>query len=323
LDIYIGATNDMVDEDVARMTRVMAVAGVMLLLLAPLGGYWLAGRVIRPLSNIIAKTGQLRPAKLDQRLPIRHTGDELDQLSLTINSLLDRIADYLAGHRELTANVAHELRSPLAAIMSSAEVALNQERTVEEYKELLGSVVEECGRLGTMVQQLLMLAESDAGRLTRADMPVQLDQLVNKAVDMFQGVAESRGIALKASVSEAVWVSGDAGQLRQVIFNLIDNAIKFTQKGEVRIEVSADANGNGSLKVIDTGVGIPPEHIPFIFDRFYRGDQSRTRLATGGSGLGLAICRALIAAHGGKISIKSDVGVGTDVRVNLPRAKDA
>jgi heavy metal sensor kinase len=319
--VFVGATTEGIEEDVGRLSQLIAVMGVVLIILAPLGGFLLANRVIRPLSIMISKTSRLRPRNLAERLPIRDTGDELDQLSITINSLLDRIAAYLERHRELTANVAHELRSPLAAILSSAEVALNHERTTDEYKELLGSIVEETSRLRTLVNQLLMLAESDAGGLDKMQETVALDQLVLKTVDMFQGVAESRGISLVAHVPGPVPVTVNAGHLRQVIQNLVDNAIKFTLSGEVRVEAMLDSENNGLLVVKDTGVGIPEEHLPYVFDRFYRGDHSRTRLAAGGCGLGLSICKALITAHGGTINIKSDVGHGTEVHVRFPPVK--
>ncbi len=318
--ILVGSSTEGIDEDVVRLTNLILIAGVALLIFAPLGGFWLAGRVIRPLANIIERTASLRPGNLHERLPIRHTGDELDRLSMTINDLLDRIAHYLARHRDLTANAAHELRSPLTAMLSSAEVALNQDRTTEEYKDLLGSIVEECTRLGTLVQQLLLLAESDAGRLERKAERVPLDQLARRAAEMFEGVAESKGVSLEIQAPQPVWVAGDAGMVRQVIFNLIDNALKFTPAGSVRVEVKADAEGAGQLAVTDTGVGIPPESLPYVFDRFYRGDHARTRLATGGSGLGLSICKALVTANGGAIAITSEVSRGTRVQVTLPRA---
>jgi two-component system heavy metal sensor histidine kinase CusS len=319
LIIDVGASLDEIDEDVTRLTQLMVIAGAVLLIFAPLGGFWLAGRVIKPLADIISTTARLRPRNLHERLPLRHTGDELDRLSETINGFLDRIADHLARHRELTANAAHELRSPLAAILSSAEVALNQERTPEEYKELLGAIVEECGRLGSLVQQLLLLAESDAGRLAGARERVDLGGLARKAVEMFRGVAESRGVDLRAEAPEPVWVCGDPGQLRQVVFNLIDNAVKFTTAGGVTVAIRGGQAGV-ELEVTDTGVGIPPENLPYVFDRFFRGDQSRTRLATGGSGLGLSICQALVASHGGHIVVTSEEGRGTRVRVTLPAA---
>jgi heavy metal sensor kinase len=318
MTVVVGTSLDEIAEDVARTTQVLLVAAAILLLTAPLGGFWLAGRVIRPLADIIKRTEGLRPRNLEERLPLRQTGDELDQLSATINGFLDRIANYLAHHRELTANVAHELRSPLAAMLSAAEVALNRDRTPDEYKELLGSIVDECVRLGGLVQQLLLLAESDAGRLEAARDRIALDQIVRKAVEVFEGVAESRGIRLDSKVDGPVWVLGDSGQLQQVVFNLVDNAIKFTPSGSVGIEVRKEDDGSALLLVTDTGVGIAPENLPHVFDRFYRGDQARSRMEAGGSGLGLSICQALVTAHRGTIVVTSEVGCGTQVRVLLP-----
>jgi len=312
--IVVGATTEEIEEDVARFTQLVLIASVFLLILAPLGGFWLAGRVIRPLADMIARTSKLRPSNINERLPIRQTGDELDQLAITINSMLDRIADYLARHRDLTANAAHELRSPLAAMLSTAEVALNQDRSAEEYKDLLGTIVEECLRLGSLVQQLLLLAESDAGRLQPRDEPVRLDEIAAKTVEMFRGVAEHRGLILELHTQQAT-ISADSGHLRQIVGNLIDNAIKFTTKGTVKIEVSLDESGSRILKVTDTGAGISPEHLPHVFDRFYRGEQARSRLTSGGTGLGLSICKALASANGGSIDIESSLGVGTVIRV--------
>lgn len=316
--IIVGATTEEIQENVDRLTRLIVFAALLLMVLAPLGGFWLAGRVIQPLANIISTTAGLRPSNIHERLPTRQTGDELDQLSITINGFLDRIADYLARHRDLTANAAHELRSPLAAIMNSAEVALNQPRSPEEYQELLASIIEECTRLGTLVQQLLLLAESDAGRLERKLESVSLDRLAERAGDMFRGVAEAKGVLLEVSAPNAVWVVGDSGFLQQVVFNLVDNALKFTPAGTVRINVRETSEGRGILSVRDSGIGIPPESLPHVFDRFYRGDHARTRLSTGGSGLGLSICKALIGASGGEISVSSDLGHGTEVCISLP-----
>src|SRR5258707_470872 len=162
-------------------------------------------------------------------MPLRGTRDELDRLSATINGFLDRIGTYLEQNREFTANAAHELRSPLAAIQNSLEVALNTDRPTDEYKELLGELLDECGGLRVLVNQLLLLAESDAGRLQVATEPVELDGIVRKAYDMFLGVAEAANVNLRIATLDRARVSGDAGRLRQVVNNLIDNAIKFTR----------------------------------------------------------------------------------------------
>jgi heavy metal sensor kinase len=318
--IQVGATTEAIREDVNRLTELLLVAGGTLLIVAPLGGYWLAGRAIRPLARIIQTTANLRPRKLEERLPIRGTDDELDQLSNTINGFLNRIADYLAHHHHLLANVAHELRSPLAAIRSSTEVALKQDRSPDEYRELLESIVDECGRLGNLVQQLLLLAEVDAGRLERSNEPIRLDNIVRKAIDMFQGVAETQGVELKATKLEETWICGDAGHLRQVVLNLIDNALKFSKDGgNVSISVTADSTlQQAQLTVSDTGTGIDPKHLPYIFERFYRVERGAENSKRSGSGLGLSICKALVAAHGGSIRVESIPGDGTSVFVSLP-----
>src|SRR5262249_5153685 len=150
-------------EDIAKVTQVMTIVALLIMLIAPLGGFWLSGRATHPLAQIIHTADRLRPRRMEERLPIRGTGDELDQLSATINRFLDLIAESLDRNREFVANAAHELRSPLAAIQSSVEVALNSDRTIDEYKDLLSDIVDECSSLGKLVNQLLLLAESDAG----------------------------------------------------------------------------------------------------------------------------------------------------------------
>lgn len=316
LTIRVGSSLVNVQDDVNRVTRLVLVAGGVLLLLAPLGGYVLALQAIRPISRIIETTARLRPSRLTERLPLQHTGDELDQLSQTINGLLDRIADYLAQHRDLMANAAHELRSPLAAIRSSSEVALHRDRTSDEYKEFLGNVIDECSRLGTLVQHLLLLAESDANRLERQVTPVDLQHLIQRSVDMFEAVAEQQGVQLHMELTP-VTLPGDAGYLRQVLMNLLDNAIKFTPGGTVRVSLATTAT-HAIIAIADTGKGIAAADVPRVFERFYRTERARTRGVGGGSGLGLSICQALVTAHGGHIRITSEVGRGTTVEVQLP-----
>jgi len=331
--VRIGVSIQNVEEDVATLTRLVLIAGAAVLFLAPLGGYWLAGRATHPLARIIHTAARLRPSHMEERLPIRRTGDQLDQLSHTINHFLDQIADYLARNREFVANAAHELRSPLAAIQSSVEVALNVDRSTEDYKNLLYEIVEECSRLGVLVNQLLLLAESDAGGLRVERNVVRLDHLVATSLDMFRGAAEERGIELSSRFSGPAAVLGEASRLRQVINNLIDNSLKFTAPGgrvlvELGHDVGPGAPGGGGhqvvLRVSDTGGGISPDDLPHIFDRFYRGDKSRHREdPTCGNGLGLSICRSIVEAHGGEIKVESVVSKGTQFTVCLPAAEDA
>ena len=304
--VRIGAPTAFIADDVNRMTRLILPIGLVMSILAPLGGYLLARRATGPLKRIISTTERLRPTQLEERLPLRGTGDELDQLSQRINLFLDQIGSYVRNNREFVGNAAHELRSPLAAIRSSVEVALSKERSTEEYEDLLISVNDECNRLRVLVNQLLLLAENDGVAKERTRLPVELHQVIQDAVRMFEGVAEDRGIALFAQLDSPIVVRGDRDQLRQVITNLLDNALKFTPAGgNVQVILRRDSDrGTARLTIDDSGIGIPGEDRERVFDRFYQVDPARQRdVPDHGNGLGLSICQSVVIAHGGSISI--------------------
>ncbi|MGE3805659.1 MAG: sensor histidine kinase [Gemmataceae bacterium] len=319
LTVRVGSSWDFGATDFQTLTWLMLGMLVLVLFIAPLGGYLLASWTTGALARIIDTTARLKPSKLDERLEIRGSGDELDQLSITINAFLDRLAGYLDINRRFTADAAHELRSPLAAMQSALEVALNAERSSEEYKELIVELLEECERLRRLANQLLLLAESDVHRLLPVAEPVPLDQVVRRAVDMFQGVAESAGVELAANIAAPMIIHGDRGRLRQVVDNLIDNAIKFTPAGgNVQVDLVRDrAADQAVLTIRDTGVGIDPKDLKRIFERFWQADRARTAR---GAGLGLSICQAIVASHGGTIDASSEVGCGTTLEVRLPAA---
>ena len=324
LIVRVGVRRDPVDEDIWRLTEMMLVAFAFILLAAPLSGYWLAGRATRPLAIILQTTARLHPDNLSERLPLRGSGDELDQLSATMNGMLDGLALHLEQQRSFVANAAHELRSPLTAMRTAVEVALERDRSAAEYRELLTDTIEECIGLGNLIKHLLLLAEGDAG-LLHADGEVRLDELVRRSVDMFQGIAEQHDVILCAEASKPVLVPGNRVHLREVIHNLIDNALKFTEAGgSVNVEVSAEADSpQVQLRVRDTGAGIPADDLPKVFERFYRADKSRQRAQPiGGNGLGLSICQAIVHSYGGQIGIASTVGQGTTVTVSLPASRE-
>lgn len=319
--IRVGTSLDLVQAEIARLTRIIMLVGGGILVLSPLGGYWLAGRATRPLADMSATAAALRPDRLQERLPIRGTGDELDRLSMTINGLLDRIAAYIHKHREFLANAAHELRSPLAAVQSSVEVALNAGRSQSEYEELLGEIGDECSSLRSLVNQLLTLAEIDVGASKAPAEPVSLRDVVCRSIDMFRGVAEERQIDLRIGPMDEAIVMGNPLRLRQVVNNLIDNALKFNPSGGwVAIEVvNSSAEKAATLEITDSGPGILEEDLPHIFERFYRGDKSRSRDGTmHGSGLGLSICHAIVAMYGGKITVTNASPSGARFTVTLP-----
>jgi arylsulfatase A-like enzyme/signal transduction histidine kinase len=317
--IRVGATLSRIEADMARIDRWVLLAAGAVLIVAPVGGYWLASRAAQTIGEIISTAARLRPNHLDERLPIRGSGDELDKLAETINSLLDRIAAYLDVKRDFLANAAHELRTPLAAIRSSVEVALDGSHSPEEYEDLLVDLINECTALETLVNQLLLLSETEADLPAGQFERVELGDLVGKGVDMFSGVAEARGIKLRTGrINEAV-VQGHRGHLRQVLNNLLDNAVKYTPPGgEIYVELEADGT-EVHLRVSDTGPGIPPEEQQHIYSRFYRADSARTRTpGVGGTGLGLSICQSVVHNHGGEIRCDSATDGGTTFIVTLP-----
>jgi heavy metal sensor kinase len=305
----------------ARIDRLVLLAAGAVLLTAPPCGYWLAARATRPVGAIIHTASRLRPSHLDERLELRGTGDELDQLAHTINGLLDRIAAYLDTKRDFLANAAHELRTPLAAIRSSVEVAMQGERSAAEYEELMVDVIEECSSLESLVNQLLLLSETEADLPMAKFETVDLRELTAKSIDMFTGAAEARGIDLRAESLPPVAVHGNRQHLRQVLNNLLDNAVKYTPSGgEIVVSLTRDLEQREvRLRVSDSGPGISTEEKRHIFERFYRAESARSRSASaGGTGLGLSICQSIVHNHGGDIECISEVSRGTTFLVRLP-----
>lgn len=318
--LRIGTPLTFITKDVDRLTVVLAPVGLVLLLLAPLGGFLLAERAIEPLQNLIRLTERLRPSRMEERIPLRGVGDELDQLAFKINQFLDQIADYIRRNRDFLANAAHELRSPLTAIQSSVEVTLEKQRSPDEYEELLYAIADECKHLSILVNQLLQLAESEAGVSDLAKVPVLLNEIVDRTVEMFGPVAEERGISLESQCEPKVVAWGESRQLRQLVTNLVDNAIKFTPAGgKVTVALRSLVGDRAELRVQDTGAGIPAEDIPRVFERFYQVDRSRQRgVEQRGNGLGLSICNAIIKNHNGTVGVVSRIGEGTTFTITLP-----
>jgi signal transduction histidine kinase len=323
--VRCGFRQTALQDDIELLNRYLLIVSFSILLAAPLGGYVIALRATRPISRIIAMTAHLQPSAMNERLPIRGTGDEIDRLSLTINELLDRLASHIERNRDFVANAAHELRSPLAAIRSSAEVGLNKSREPEEYAAILADVIEEIGRLAGLVNRLLILAEGDAGRLAGRDQFTRLDKIVRESVDMFDAVAEMKGVRLTLGDIAPAIVCGDETYLRQVVRNLIDNAIKYNANpGAVNVHLRVEsAKKQVMLIVSDSGIGIDQQVLPRIFERFYRADKSRTREnERAGYGLGLSICQTIVKALGGEITVMSEPGRGSTFVVRLPLIVD-
>ncbi len=297
--------------------RAVFLAGLSASIVAIIAAVWLSRHLIAPLRQLTAASEAMAQGDLSQRVQV-HSGDEVGELGVAFNKMAGDLQAAELQRQQMTADIAHELRNPLSVIRGNLEAMLDGIYPVDA--EHLGPVYEETLLLQRLVQDLRLLSLADAGQLELVRTEVDLGQLLARAAEGAQAAAGDKGIALSVDAPPApVLVQGDADRLRQVIGNLVGNALRHTPAGG-RIMLSARPAGEQVLVAVsDTGAGIAPEDLPHIFDRFYRADASRMR--TGGSGLGLSIARALVEAHGGRIEVKSKLGQGTVFTIALPKSQ--
>lgn len=304
--------------------RSLADLLLLLLTVGPLGvatalggGYWLARQALDPVDRMTAAAELITIEQLDRRLEVANPNDELGRLARTLNRMIGRLHASVEELRRFTADAAHELRTPLAVLRTEVEVALRAPRSSEVYHQVVQVTLQEVTRLARLTDQLLLLSRQDGGLQRAPDDDVQLDALLCDVIDQIRPRAEQQQIAIDGQLDGEWVVRGDDIRLSQVLFNLLDNGIKYNRQGG-RILIRGQIAGNrGRIVIEDTGQGIPAADIPHVFQRFYRVDQSRNR-ERGGIGLGLAICRSVVEAHGGTISLVSTPGTGTQVTVELP-----
>ena len=305
----------------ALQDRLLAMLGLLLPVLvvcAAGGGYLLVNWALRPVDRIATTAEQLSIQNLEARLPVLPTGDALQRLSISLNHMLTRLRDSVQASRRFLADASHELRTPLTVIKGELEEAAAGAGTRDEFRERIGSVLEEVDRLEHLVSGLLALSRLDAGDAQREWVDVDLAELTASTCEQMRLMAEDRGIQLNTALRERMIVRGDRGRLKQVIVNLLDNAIRFTPRGgAVRLR-SRNEGVVSILEVEDTGIGIPPAALPHVFERFYRVDEARSR-EDGGAGLGLSIANSISLAHGAELSVESELGRGSRFRVAFPR----
>ncbi len=309
---------DHMSQSLAYLRRNCGIALTVVVVLALVVSRFMAYRSLRSVDLMTATAMRIGTRRLTDRLPRTGNGDEIDRLAETLNNMLDRIESHVRRLQQFTADASHELRSPLAALRGNAEVALTSARSADDLRHVIEDSVEHYDRLSRIAEDLLLLARVDAGENILRPERIRLDKAVEDVVDLYAPLAADRKIELQFDRRQEIVLRADGARVRQVVGNLIDNAIKYTE-GPGRIEVSLTAsNGHARIGVRDTGVGIPSDELPHVFDRFYRVDRSRSLRRAPGSGLGLPICRSIIEAHGGRIDLESKYGEGTTATVVLP-----
>lgn len=296
-----------------------AVGLPLVVAVAIAGGYVLMRRALAPVGEITRTAEQMTSRNLSERLPEAQTGDELEALSTALNRMIARIEHSFRHVNRFSADASHELRTPLTVLRGELEAIAQRPDLPPDVRDTIGSSLEETDRLSKIVEKLLAISRLDAGEALMTRERFDLAELVTSTADQMRLLAEDKQIALKCAATGRVEVDGDRGRLKQVVVNLVDNAIKYTGKdGKVEIGVGSK-NGNAVLEVSDTGVGIPSEAMPHVFERFYRVDMARSR-QMGGAGLGLSIVKSICTAHKGRVSVESTEGKGTRFTVELPLA---
>ncbi len=307
-----------IDRSVHRLLVLLLIAGPAALAAAGAGGWWLARRALLPVARMTEEADRIGVDRLDERVAVPTTSDELERLARTLNSMLERIERGVEDKRRFVANASHDLRTPLAVMRSELDVSLRSHRLAPEARRVLESATEEVERMSRIVQNLLTLARIDEGKMHLLLAPVELREQLASVVADLQPLAQTKGIRVEVEGGVAS-VMADRDRLNQAVTNVVENAVKYTDRGgEVRVSVWRKGDEAG-LTVRDTGPGIPGDMLPRIFDRFVRVDAARSHDA-GGSGLGLAICREIVEAHGGAVRVESEPGRGSRFTLSLPAA---
>jgi heavy metal sensor kinase len=303
-----------VDEDLAILSRLFLIFFPFVVIISSVMSWFLAGRALSPVVKIRSLAEQIRQGRLEQRIDIGVKGKEIDDLVRMFNDMLDSIQNSMEAQKRFTSDVSHEIRSPLTSLRGGMEVALRKKRSPEEYEELLRSNLSDIIRLSRIADDLLFLSKADNNIVELRRHWFDVNQLLKGIVERVR----YQGLSLVEKYEGNLEFYGDSNILEQAFSNLINNAIKYTPPGGTVTVMTQKEDDSIKIVVSDTGIGIPENEIPHVFDRFYRVDKERSR-KMGGTGLGLAITRWIVSAHNGKIIVKSTVGSGTDFIVTFPK----
>jgi heavy metal sensor kinase len=281
----------------------------------------LVRRALQPVEKITRTAERITQHNLSERLPVSQTGDELERLSLALNRMIGRLDEAFQNSRRFVADASHELRTPLTILRGELENLAEDPQLDAESRDRVASLLEEVERLSKIVEQLFTISRLDAGEAQTDWSRLDLSELARTTAEQMSLLAEDKDIAIACNANQPVLVEGDRSRLKQIVVNLLDNAIKYTPaKGAIQLRV-ASANGHAILEVADNGPGIPPDALPHVFERFYRVDQARSTNSES-AGLGLSIVKSICLAHGAEVEAESTFGKGSRFRVKLPLPKN-
>jgi heavy metal sensor kinase len=320
--VEVGTSGQPAEATLADVLVMLAIGLPIAVCVAVAGGFVLVRQALEPVERIAAKAEAITQHNLSERLPVVNSGDEIERLSVSLNHMISRLEDAIHGSKQFVADASHELRTPLTVMRGELESLAQNAALTTDTRETLGSVLEEVERLAEIVESLFALSRLDAGEAHAAWQPFDLAELAATTAEQMGLLATDKNISIACDSNDAVTVEGDPARLKQVIVNLLDNAIKYTPAGgRVRLSVRGEG-GYAILEVADDGIGIPAEALPHVFKRFYRVDGSRSR-EQGGAGLGLAIVKSICSAHGAEVEVHSAPGSGSTFRVRQPLAREA
>jgi heavy metal sensor kinase len=315
--LQVGLAMESYSRFLEAFQKIFIATMTVLILLAAGVGWFMARRAVSGVETVTRTAQKISGGTLEERVPVKGRGDEIDTLALTFNQMLDRIQALLKEIKEMSDNIAHDLRSPIARIRGVAEVTLTSGKAVSEYESMAASIIEECDRLLDMINTMLMISKTELGVNRFSDRDVDLTAVVRQACELFEPTAEDKRLAFSCEVQDGIHVTGDIPMLQRMLSNLLDNAIKYTPSGGRVHIVASESQGQVVVAVQDTGTGISNHDLPRIFERFFRCDQSRSQA---GVGLGLSLARAIARAHGGNITVASTPNEGSTFTVTLPKS---
>jgi heavy metal sensor kinase len=317
--VEVGVSTDRTESTLRQVLLLLVIGMPIAVCIAVAGGFVLVKRALKPVDGIARKAEQITQLNLSERLPVMRTGDELESLSVSLNHMISRLEDAIQTSKRFVADASHELRTPLTVLRGEVESLAQDTQLPAHTRESLGSMLEEVDRLAEIVESLLALSKLDAGEGNSERVEFDLGELATTTAEQMSLLAEDKNIAVICEAVPRVMVEGDRARMKQVVVNLLDNAIKYTPNGgRVILKISRTAR-EAILEVADNGMGIPADALPHMFKRFFRVDDSRSR-DQGGAGLGLSIVKSICNAHGAAVEVSSTPGEGSRFRVRQPLA---